>query len=159
MSPRVQVVVKNLLLAFVLVSVGFALGKRQAGGRNDAAAESAVPPSAGTVIRVYYLHSAFRCASCNQIEAMTKALLEKDFSTELADGRIVFSEVDFQVDEALARRFGVVASCVVVARERDGRILDYRRLDGVWELLDKPAEFYAYVAGAVRGMLAGEGAL
>ena len=95
----------------------------------------------------------FRCVTCNTIEKMTRDLLEREFGQALADGRIEWHEADFQENEALAEQFGVVASCVVVAKMRGEAVLDYKRLDEVWTLLKDVPGFNAYVGDAVRGYL------
>ena len=141
---------RNILLAFVLVSVGFALGKHSAGQ----GAASAAPASATEQVRVYYLHATFRCTTCDSIEKMTKTLLDNKFAAALKSGELTFVEANFQKDKALAKRFDVSSSCVVVEGMRDG---SFKRLDEVWTLMSKPPEFDAYVGGAVEALLGKEG--
>jgi hypothetical protein len=157
-----QTAIRNILLAFVLISVGFALGKHSAkrSAQAQAADDPHEAPLAGETgasaerVRVYYLHTTFRCVTCNTIEKMTRELLESQFAEELADGRIEWHEADFQEQEPLAEAFDVVASCVVVARVRGDEVLGYRRLDEVWTLMKEPAEFDAVVGDAIRSALA-----
>lgn len=144
---KTQKIIRNLLLAFVLVSIGFALGRHST--RPVAAVTQAAGP---TSVLVYYLHSTFRCTTCNTIEKMTKALLERQFKQELASGAIRFSEVDFQKDEALSKQFGVSSSCVVVAAVRNGKVIDYRRLDEVWTLMKDQTAFDQHIIAAIAAM-------
>ncbi|MDT8389466.1 MAG: nitrophenyl compound nitroreductase subunit ArsF family protein [Lentisphaeria bacterium] len=153
---RLEPIVKNILLAFVLVTVGFALGK------HSVRSASAAPDGTGTVpreadarvkLRVYYLHATFRCVTCNTIEKMTRELMDKQFGDALADGRIEWVEADFQENEALAKQFEVISSCVVVAKMRGETVLDYQRLDEVWTLLNDVAKFNTYVSDAIRAYL------
>lgn len=139
------------LLAFALISIGFALGKHAA--KPDAPAEIQPPEANGRRIAVYYLHSTFRCVTCNTIEAMTKALLDGAYSEALADGTIQWIEADFMENTALAKQFEIVASCVVVADMQDGVVTDYKRLDEVWTLMEDPAAFNAYISAAIDGYL------
>ena len=154
---RTQRIVKNLLLAFVLVSIGFALGKHSARQSSASARLASTGADGGQELpvrlRVYYLHATFRCATCNAIEKLTRDLLDQQFSKAMADGRIEWQEADFQQDEALARRFEVIASCVVVAKVRGENVLDYQRLDKVWTLLSDVPQFNAYVSDAIRAYL------
>lgn len=152
----------RILLTFVIFSIGFAAGKHSV-RRNvaatvlpeaDSAATGADADTPAEKLRVHYLHATFRCVTCNTIEKMTRELLGSQFAAALGDGRIEWVEADFQENETLARRFDVVASCVVVARMRGETVLDYQRLDGVWTLLGKPDQFNAYVGDAIRGYLA-----
>ena len=159
---RTQRIVKNALLAFVLVSIGFALGKHSV--RREAAPADPTRNRAGAGelsvrLRVYYLHATFRCVTCNTIERMTGDLLDQQFGDAVADGRIEWREADFQENEGLAKQFEVIASCVVVAKMRGETVLDYQRLDEVWTLLKDSSQFNTYVGDAIRSYLpdAGKG--
>ncbi len=142
-------IIKNLLLIFVLVSIGFAFGKY------SAARPQAVLPSGqkAETVNVYYMHATFRCVTCNTIEKMTKQLLESKYKKQMRDGSIIFAEVDFQKNEPMARQFDVISSCIVVARTKDGKITVFERLDKVWELMSKPEDFNAYVSSAIDKLL------
>jgi len=140
--------IKGLLLAFVFVSIGFSLWRHSVKQTADM-----LPPATGeNIVRVYYLHSTFRCATCNTIEKMTKELLDKQYKNELSSGAMSFHEVDFQADEALAKQFGVIASCVVVAAVKDGKTIDFQRLDEVWTLMKDPIAFDKYINNAIAVM-------
>ena len=102
---------------------------------------------------MYYLHTTFRCVTCNEIERLTKALLETEFAGDLAAGRIEWREANFQQDESLAHRYEVVSSCVVVARIQGGKEIDFQRLDDVWTRYEDPADFNEYVGAAIRKYL------
>jgi len=149
MRNKIKNIIKNILLVFVLVSIGYALGKFSV--KNIPAPTD--HKSTTAAVHVYYLHSTFRCSTCNTIEKMTKELLGKQFQNEIDSGRLLFSEVDFQKNEALANQFGVVSSCVVVAEEQNGEILDYKRIDEVWELKDKPEEFDDCISRIIKKFL------
>jgi hypothetical protein len=147
-------IIRNLLLIFVLVSIGFALGKHC-----DTRPQAAPPPSsAKEAVIVYYMHASFRCVTCNAIEKMTRQLLETNYNQQMRNGSIIFTEVDFQKNEPLAKQFDVISSCVVVTRTKDGKITVFERLDKVWELLDKPDKFNAYISSAIDKLLISGGA-
>lgn len=158
MKPdNLRILITNLLLAFVLVSIGFALGKHSVKDNNHSS-----PPTLNTTaepfVKIYYMHATFRCVTCNSIEARARQLIEREFSEAWSQKKISWEEVNFQENEQLAKKFDVVASCVVVAVVRGGEILDFQRLDQVWPLLDKPAEFDEYVRAAVsKAITASEG--
>lgn len=147
MRNKIKSITKNVLLIFVFVSIGFALGKHSVKNVPQAADNKS-----RTAIQVYYLHSSFRCVTCNTIEKMTKELLEKQFKKELDSGMMLFSEVDFQENEELAKQFGIISSCVVVAAMKDGQVIDFRRLDEVWTLMSNPTAFDKYISDAIDAM-------
>ena len=84
---------------------------------------------------------------------MTKNLLENNFREQVDAQKIIFSDVNFQENEELAGKFGVVASCVVIAIKQNGKILKYRRLDEVWTLIDDPNEFNCYILEIIKKYL------
>ena len=138
-------ILKNILLAFVLISIGFSLGKHYA------AKESAVTEGAKkSLVRVYYMHATLRCSTCNNIERMTEQLLEDKYLQEMVDDKIEFAKVNFQENQALAKKFDVLASCVVIAKIEAGKIVAHKRLDKVWTLYRKPDEFNAYISKAIQ---------
>ena len=146
-------VIKNLLFAFVLISIGFALGKNFS-QKNEEPPDTnleSMDSMAGkkkeiqTFIMVYYLHSTFRCATCNIIEKRTKEILDSEFKPAMSDGLIQWKTDDFQENETLSKKFDISASCVVVALMKGENVLYYKRLDDTWALLDKPSEFDSYI--------------
>lgn len=147
--------ISSLLLGFVLISIGFAIGKetalkgaRKTGEAGQAAA--ATQPSGSDKVIVYYMHQTFRCVTCNQIEAMTAELVRTSFAKELADGRVEWRRENFQENEELARRYNVASSSVVVVQMRGGQEAAHQTLDKVWTLVGKPDEFAVYVGGAIK---------
>lgn len=149
---KIRALCRVVLLSFVLISIGFLLGKYSVKEQNG----SAAIPASGNYIAVYYLHSTFRCETCNTIESMTQALLEREYHEALENGSIQWREIDFMKNIAFAEQFDVAASCVVIARIRDGRIVDYQRLDDVWTLLNDRAAFDDYIRSAIEAYLNAE---
>lgn len=146
--------ISRLLLAFVLISIGFALGKETAiRSANRSSAAAASQPAMGDKVIVYYMHQTFRCVTCNKVEAMTRAVLERDFAAQLREGRIEWRTVNFQEDEELARRYDVASNSVVVVDIRGGKEARFNRLDDVWQLVDMQDEFANYIRKAVGSYL------
>lgn len=143
---------KNVLIAFVLISIGFAIGKHSADKKSLIADTKKI-----SLVRVYYMHGTLRCATCNSIQKMTEALLKNKFAKEVVDGKVEFVQVNFQENEALAKRFDILFSSVVVAKIQDGKILEHQTLNKVWELFQKPAEFNAYLSKAIQLYLPSQG--
>lgn len=147
---NVKKILTNLLLVFVLVSIGVAFGKHSVKPGQRA---NFLPNASGHQVVVYYLHSTFRCETCNTIESMTRELLENSYGDELAAGKILWIEADFQKNEALAERFEVAASCVVVVEMKDGIIADFARLDDVWTWMSEPRAFDLYIGETIDAYL------
>ncbi len=147
----------RILLAFVFITIGFALGRETAPPSLTPAGEqtgAAAQPSADDdKVIVYSVHMTFRCWECNQIEFLTKELLEKEFADQLEAGVIEYRSVDYMKDTDFARRYDIASSTVVLARFEDGREAGFERLDQVWTKARNREEFLAYVRGELQAQL------
>lgn len=138
-------IIKNVLLAFVLISIGFAIGKNTAlrsTGKSDTWVENV---KSGQYLRVYYTHANVRCETCNSIEKKTHELLESKFKKELADGRVEWQVINFQKNEAFAKKFDVTTSGVIAVLMNGDKVVDYERLENVWTLLGDTTAFNSYL--------------
>ncbi len=156
---KAEKIIRSLLLGFVLISVGFFLGKeaalRKAGQSGEETAAANPQVASGDKVLVYSMHMTFRCWECNQIEWLTKELLEKEFAEEIAAGRIEHKAVDYMKNESLAKRYNIASSTVVVVQIRNGKETRFERLDEVWTKSRNKKAFFAYVGGAIRSCLNG----
>ena len=145
----------RILLFFAIFTLGFGLG-REAGLRRSAADANDLSLSTegdADKVLVYYLHTTFRCATCNGIETLARQVVEQKFAEESADGRVEWRTANFQERDDLARRYGVASSTVVVVDIENGQDTGFKRLDKVWTLHDQPGAFSEYVGGAIRGFI------
>lgn len=150
---NVKLWVSRVLLGFVLVTIGFSLGRRTA-PRPDAGAEPAASPAAeGRKVIVYTAHMTFRCKECNQIEWLTTDLANSEFAAELESGELELLSVDYMKDMEFAGRYDISSSTVVVARFENGVETGFERLDQVWTKVRNRDEFMAYVRQAVMSAL------
>lgn len=166
---RTRAIITRLLLAFVLVSVGFAVGREVERRRQPSAPPPAIgaatQPAGGAAetagpadkVIVYYMHTTFRCITCNSIEAQTDAVVRSAFAAEATSGRVERKTVNFQERDDLAKRYGVGTSTVVVVKMRGGREVAFKRLDEVWTKVADADAFARYVGDAIRGMMKGGG--
>lgn len=148
-------IIGRLLLAFVLVSIGYAIGREVEKGRAAArAAPARSEAGAGQdKVVVYYLHATFRCVTCNTVESLAEELVRTEFAEAVKAGRLEWRVADFQENGELADRYKVAGNMIVVARFRDGKEVESRRLDRVMELVNNRGEFLSYVRKAVRELL------
>ena len=158
MKVDAKKLISRLLLGFVLISIGFVLGKEATVRRMQASVDGQTPKQQpveeGEKVIVYYMHATIRCVTCNQIEEMAAKVVNTVFADAKETGKLVWNEVDFQENAGLARRFDVISSCIVVAKTVDGKVVDFKRLDDLWTLADKTQEFNQRVAGAILPYLA-----
>ena len=156
-SERMKLWISRLLLGFVLVTIGFAAGRRTAPmppAVVDAATADAAPrEEAADKVIVYAAHMTFRCPECTQIEWLARELIENEFAAERAGGRLEFHVVDYMRDTAFARTYNISSSTIVVVRVEDGEERDFQRLDEVWTKTGDRNAYFEYVRSAIRKSL------
>ncbi|KAF1079252.1 MAG: hypothetical protein GQF41_4448 [Candidatus Rifleibacterium amylolyticum] len=160
---KLQKLISNLLIAFVLITIGFSLGKHSVLNRMtaDAATVSASNsslPDIKKAVKIFYMHSTFRCVTCSAAETLALDLVDKEFAEARKTQTLLWENVNFQENAALAKKFDVIATCMVIATVENDQIIDFVRLDDILTLSDKPEEFNAYVRNAVSkelGKMAG----
>ena len=154
---RAKKIIGKMLLAFVLVSVGFAVGKETTRSRMLAQAEVVPVGAPGEdKVMVYYMHASFRCVACNMIESMGEELVRTEFADAVRASRLEWKPVNFQENDQLATRYKVGGNMIIVAKFRDGKEVASRRLDRVMELANKRDEFMTYVRSAIQELLEGK---
>lgn len=74
------------------------------------------------VVEVLYFHGTQRCATCLAIEKNTKELLESVYAKPQQNGKLIFRSVDITKEEALAEKYEVSwSSLILVDYDRSGR--------------------------------------
>ena len=74
------------------------------------------------VAEVLYFHGTQRCATCMAIEKNTNALLESAYAEQLKSGKLVFRSVDISKERALAEKYEVSwSSLILVDYDKDGK--------------------------------------
>lgn len=148
----------RILLGFVMVTIGFAAGRRTAPAPEGVpvAATTTQAGRSGQVVLVA-AHMTFRCPECNQIEWYARELVEREFAEELESGQLVFRTVDYMRDATFARRYDISSSTLVLIRVADGEEQGYTRLDQVWTMVRDREAYFDYVRGSVQDSLAAMG--
>lgn len=168
---RIRGLVKGVLLAFVVFTLGYAVGKevgvRRALAHRPAApaaeAQAAQAPAPGEApsprrqLVARYYHATKRCVTCNTIEAYAKEALETRFAGDLAAGLIVWevANMDDVWNADAVRRYGLVRSSLVFLDVEDGAEKDFTVLDRAWDLVGDKGRFFDFVESEVGMVVEG----
>jgi len=155
-SEHAKVWISRMLLGFVLVTIGFAAGRRTAPSpapQDVATGDETRQVEVADKVVVYAAHMTFRCPTCTQIEWLARELVKNEFAEEEAEGLLEFRTVDYTRDAAFAKKYNISSSTIVVVAVKDGEELDFQRLDEVWTKVKKRKEYFDYVRNAVRASL------
>lgn len=103
----------------------------------------------------YYFHGTIRCETCLKIEQQAKAVIEQQFSNELAANRLMFTSVNYDLPENahFLTDYKLPCPSLVLVRQKDGKDEQWKLLGDVWNLVEDPVKFNGYVETEVRNFL------
>ena len=114
----------------------------------------AVIPDAKKVA-VYYFHNTIRCATCMRMEEYSEFAILAGFPKELKSGRIEWRVVNMQTPENrhFAEDLKLHMSSLVIVRFKDGKQVEWRNLEKIWDHVGDITDFVKYVQSNVRALL------
>lgn len=120
--------------------------------------ESATPDRVSRVsskVIAYYFHVTVRCPTCRKIEAFSDESLKEGFSEDLRAGRLEWRVVNLQYPENrhFIQDYQLFTKSLVIVRRKDGKQVEWKNLERVWELTDNKDQFVRYVQAEVRAYL------
>ena len=154
-------VIRSLLLLVVLGSLAI-WANREYRKTQAAAASANTPPPVevfpkvdGDQVVMTYFMMGTRCVSCRKIEALARETAEKDFANELASHKLVFRVMncDEPANQHYVKDYNLTSKTVVISHRRDDKEMEWKDMEKVWDLLDEPAAFRAYLAEPIRQYL------
>ena len=108
-------------------------------------------------VNVYYFHGFYRCITCRTIEMYTREAVNEAFLTELGDGSLHMQVLNMQepANEAYVNDFKLEYYVVVLEKIVDGKRVEWKKLERVWDLLNDKDAFKKYVISETRNYLKG----
>lgn len=103
----------------------------------------------------YYFHATVRCPTCRSIETFGKEAVDGAFAGELKKGTIEWRPVNIQLPENrhFVKDYRLFTRSLVLVKVRDGKHVEWRNLDKVWDLVSSKPEFVKYVQTGVKSYL------
>ncbi len=110
---------------------------------------------AGISVKVFYFHGTRRCKTCLAIESNAKNAIEKEFTGEMTRGVITWQAIDTdqQENKHFEKDFDLMSSSLILVKFKDGKQVEWKNLQKVWELVwDEPA-FNEYILKEMKAYL------
>jgi hypothetical protein len=109
-------------------------------------------------ILVYYFHNTFRCRTCLTMENMAEELLRDEFVADLETGILAWRSINLQEPEYshFGLQYGLNGPSLVMTEWNEHEELRWKNLKRIWELVDSPEQYRAYVRGELQDYLDGE---
>lgn len=156
-------IAKQIIRAVLLIVVlgGLAIWANRAyRGSNDplagpVPAVAPVPEVKGSQVVMTYFISGERCSACQTIESLAKETAEREFAGDLASSRLVFRVIDTGKpgNGHFVKDYQLTSKMVILSHRVDGRETGWKAMEKVWDLLDDPAAYRAYLAEGIREYL------
>lgn len=120
------------------------------------AGEAASPESSSSLkVIAYYFHVTVRCVTCRTIESHSKEAIDRGFPEELKKGVIEWRPVNVQLLENrhFIQDYRLFTRSLVLVKVKDGKQVEWRNLEKVWELVGDKEAFLRYVRAHVSTYL------
>jgi hypothetical protein len=152
------------LLLFVAASVlGMFLKERDSAlvppelvaPENNPAASTAAPTLPHNGVAAIYFHGDSRCPTCRKIEATAADAVSSSFAEEMERGTVTWQDVNFETpaNRHYLDEFGLVAPTLVLVKTNNGRQVEWRNMERVWQLVGDATAFTAYVQDGISAYL------
>lgn len=158
----------GILLAFVVISVGYLVVKELRSGRSshvpvarDQSISGDLPASSTNnaihqrKVIAYYFHGNFRCATCRKIEAYTQEAIAGDFTNVLKDSELDWRviNVDEPENEHFIQDYQLTTRSVVLVEMINGKQKRWKNLNRIWDLVGNKAGFQQYIQDETNAFL------
>lgn len=161
---KAKTIVTTLLLLFVTASFVFLTVKEHKGDQKEQKTEIKQPKTEKSVVKtvakksetvVYYFHGNRRCRTCRTIEHYTKEAVNTAFEKEIKSGKMVFKSINLEQSqhEHFVKDYQLSTRSVVLSQQKDGKEVNWKRLDRVWELVRSKPDFITYVQGELKTII------
>lgn len=117
----------------------------------------APPDQSESSYTVYYFHTSARCTTCIQIEELARDVVQSDFAQQTQAGLLQFRSVDVQLpaNRHFIQDYRLVTKSIVLVKEQDGRLVQWKNLNRVWELVWSESRYRSYIRSEVAAFLGG----
>lgn len=120
--------------------------------------EQKVEPKVHEKLIVYYFMTTTRCPSCYKIENYTHSCILDRFADKLADGTMEWKmvNVDEKENAHFINDYQIFTKSVILSKISDGKEIEWKNLEKVWDLLSDQKEFYNYIETEIKNFLKDE---
>jgi hypothetical protein len=111
--------------------------------------------TSGPKVIAYYFHGDLRCSNCYKIEKYSKEAIGKYFAKELASGELEYKtiNIDEKLNEHFVKDYKLYTKSLIISKIKDGKEVEYKNLEKVWNYLDNKEAFYNYVKEEIAKFL------
>lgn len=158
-----QKLLLTALLLFILGMFFTVNGQSDDRAPLSADADSSVATASDTSkvaerVIAYYFHGEHRCATCMKLESYSEEALSTSFEKELEDSSLIWLTVNYdeEKNKHFIKDYQLFTKALILSRVRNGKEVEWRNLDKIWELVGDKEEYLKYVQTETRAFLTPE---
>lgn len=154
MSQRVKQILRAVLLGFIMVSITYAIFRETK--HHIVNPEGAQPKTTlKHQLIAYYFHGNARCQSCLKIENYSADTIRSKFGDQLKTGVLQWKviNVEEQENSHYVQDYKLYTKSVVLVELVDGKQVQWKNLEKVWDYLGEPKQFSAYIEAELKKWL------
>ena len=154
---------KHFLLILVLLITAFLGGACQNEGKQIATADTLPKNSsnagkavaADAKVQVTYFHMTRRCPTCKLLEEYSKETVEKHFTEELNQGKILFRIINLDIPENkhFVKDYNLVTKSLIVSLNKNQKEIRWKNLPDIWKHVRNRERFEDYVRSQIEEFL------
>ena len=154
MKPKI--IIKTGLLLFVTLSVVFLIYKelkfKNVIEKTKISVSAANVKTQSNGVIAYYFHGNNRCYTCQLMESYAHEVISTNFKEEINKGNLIWAITNVETHENFhfIRDFQLTSISMVLARNKDGRTLDWKNLDQIWRLANNKEVFMSYINSEIK---------
>jgi hypothetical protein len=106
----------------------------------------------------YYFHPTIRCHTCLAIEADAERAIKNNFPQQITKESLIW--MPFNLDDPggkdFEKQFDISGSTLVIAKMQDGKVIEFKKLEKVWQLVGDNQAFSEYVKNEINEYMNGK---
>lgn len=121
-----------------------------------AAAEAKKKKAPKDRVVAMYFHRTQRCPTCLKMGDYSEEAIASGFEKQVKLGTVEFHYIDFQdkKNKAFTKAYKITGPALILARVADGKVAEFKNLEGIWSHAGEKKAFVKYVRDHVADYLA-----
>ena len=109
----------------------------------------------GHQVIVYYFHGKFRCSTCRRIEQLTREAVSENFGDAIGTGALQIKVINVEEPQNshFSKDYKLFTRSVVVSDMVNGKEMQWKNLQKVWELVHDEKAFKEYIRSEIKNYL------
>jgi len=144
-----------LTIAMLLAFFAFGFTAQLTNNEGIDTTETKETSQTSEIVLAYYFHGDVRCATCRRLESYSHLAIETGFKEKIDDSTLIWKSVNF--DEKANKHFiddyKLYTKAVILSRVKDGKEIEWKNLDKIWNLVGNKDRFMDYVQSETQNFL------